>query len=66
MLWAVARKQIWSQDDVAELLKKHNLVATKDIPMSKFDEILNTIKKEMKTPPASSKDEKPAEQSNLA
>lgn len=64
-LWAIAREQLWSQDDVGELLKKHNLIATKQIPMSKYNDIVDTIKKEKKSPPASSQDKPTSEQSTL-
>lgn len=56
-LWAIAREQLWDQDAVGELLKKHGIAATKEIPMAKYDLIVDTIKKEKKSPPAGGPDQ---------
>lgn len=57
-LWAIARQQVWDQDAVHALLKKHGIESVKQIPRGrKYDELVDAIKSEKKTPPASSKDQ---------
>jgi hypothetical protein len=52
-LWAIAREQLWSQDEVKALLAKHGIEETRAIPRSKYDALINQIKSERKDPPRS-------------
>lgn len=52
-LWAIARGQLWAQDDVKALLAKHDIASTKEIPRAKYDVIVDAIKVEKKAAPTS-------------
>jgi len=54
-LWAIAREQLWHQDDVKALLATFGIEHTKDIPRSKYEEIVNKIKAEKKPIPEGGK-----------
>ena len=59
-LWAIARGQVWTTDDVHALLKKNGIESgdPKDIPIGgrKYDELCDAIKLEKKAAPSSSRD----------
>jgi hypothetical protein len=51
-LWAIAREQLWSQDDVKALLASLGVEHTKDLPPLKYEGVIQTIKAEKKRPPS--------------
>lgn len=52
-LWAIARGQAWDQNDVKALLTKYGIASSKEIPRSKYEEIVDKIKAEKKAAPTS-------------
>lgn len=50
-LWAIAREQLWSQDDVKDLLTSLGVNHTNEIPRSKYDAVIDKIKATKKPVP---------------
>jgi len=54
-LWAIAREQLWSQDEVKDLLTSFGVDHTKEIPRSQYDAVIDKLKATKKTPPTQGK-----------